>query len=73
MNGRALKKRLKKASETREYVHVRYEVSRRNYIAPLSHVIELANEIRECVRLALELDELGNCKQPDQTPSQPPI
>lgn len=60
----SLKKRLKKASETKEYVHVRYEVSADRFIAPLSQVVGLAKDVRECVRLALEFDELGNPTRP---------
>lgn len=56
---RSIRRQLTKANETKEYVRVRYMVGEDSFVTPLSQVMRLAKDVRECIRLALEFDEHG--------------
>jgi HEPN domain-containing protein len=58
--------RIRLASATKDYVVVRYAVVEHGRSMKWETIVSLAEDVRECVRLALSFDDLGN---PVGTPS----
>ena len=50
---------LKKAADKNDYVRVRYMVTEDRSDIPAEKAIRLVDAVRECVRLALDYDDLG--------------